>query len=308
MNEHLNLTLKKILGRRLRYNFLIVRYGANHMNVQIEDLLEAGVHFGHQLRRWNPKSKKYIFDNRGGVSIIDLEKTYACLEKAVAFIEELVASGKDVLMVGTKKQAQEVIREAANSVNMPFCANRWMGGCLTNFSTIKRSLEKYKNYLKMEQDGSMTKLPNKKELATIKREMSRMHRNFEGLLNITEAPAAMFVVDIKTEYIAVAEARRLGIPIIALVDTNSDPAQVNYPIPGNDDAAKSIRIIVEAVTDAIQRGLAQREEVRTKKGIKPIISADEFQTIRHEVHISADIKIEDEKLPSNQENTEHASE
>lgn len=265
------------------------------MNVQIEDLLEAGVHFGHQLRRWNPKSKKYIFDNRGGISIIDLEKTYACLEKAVAFIEELVASGKDILLVGTKKQAQDVVREAANATSMPFCASRWMGGCLTNFSTIKRSLEKYKKYLRMEQEGLMAKLPNKKELAAIKREMSRMHRNFEGLLKVTDIPAAMFVIDIKTEYIAVAEARKLGIPVIALVDTNSDPAAVDYPIPGNDDAVKSIRVIMDAIAEAIEKGLARREEIKTKKGIKPVISVDEFQTVQHEVNISSDIKVEEDK-------------
>lgn len=262
------------------------------MNIQIEDLLEAGVHFGHQLRRWNPKSKRFVFDNRGGVSIIDLEKTFACLQEAANFLEELVASGKDVLIVGTKKQAQDIVREAANSTSMPFCSNRWMGGCLTNFQTIKRSLDKYRKFLKMEQDGSLLKLPNKKELAAIKREMSRMHRNFEGLININELPAAMFVIDIKNEAIAVAEARKLNIPVVALVDTNSDPALVNYPIPGNDDAVKSIRIIADVILDAIQKGLNRREEIKTKKGIKPIVKLDEFN-VQPEVNLSADISFDE---------------
>jgi small subunit ribosomal protein S2 len=227
------------------------------MTITLQDLLEAGVHFGHQMRRWNPKSKGFVHSVQSGVSIIDLEQTYDRLEKACAFLEELVAGGKDVLFVGTKRQAQEIIREAANSVSMPFCASRWMGGCLTNFSTIKRSLDKYKRFLAMETNGEFAKM-HKKELAVIRREMSRMHRNFEGLQSVKDLPAALFVVDSKIQYIAVAEAKRLNIPVIALVDTNSDPSLIDYPIPGNDDAAKSIRIIVNEITEAIQRGISRR--------------------------------------------------
>ena len=239
------------------------------MNTTPKDLLDAGVHFGHQLRRWNPKSKPYVYDNRNGISIIDLEKTHKLLEKAYAKIEEVVSSGKDVLFIGTKKQAQEIMREAATSCQMPFCVNRWMGGGLTNFATIKSSLAKYRKFLKMDQDGDLEKLPGKEE-AAIRRQMSRMNRNFEGMLEVNDLPAAVFVVDTKNEEIAVAEANRLGIPVIGLVDTNSDPTILDYPIPGNDDAVKSIRIIVETILEAAQNGLSQREAKRVQKNAGPI--------------------------------------
>ena len=229
-----------------------------------QDLFEAGVHFGHQLRRWNPKSKPYVFDSRNGISIIDLEQTHALLEKACAFIEETVANGKDILFVCTKKQGQEIVREAAVSCNMPYCVNRWMGGGLTNFTTIKASLVKYRKFLKMDQEGELAKLPGKEE-AAIRRQMSRMNRNFEGILNIEELPAAIFVVDTKKETIAVAEAKRLHIPVIGLVDTNSDPTVLNFPIPGNDDAVKSIDVIVQTITESVQSGLLQRETKKMQK-------------------------------------------
>ncbi len=258
------------------------------MNITIQDLADSGVHFGHQLRRWNPKSKGFIYDHRQGVSIIDLEKTYTLLEKATQFIEDLVASGKDVLLVGTKRQAQEVIRETATECNMPFCANRWLGGALTNFSTIKRSLEKYKRYLAMEADGSMGKL-HKKEASAIRREMDRMHRNFEGMLNLPKPPAALFVVDIKSESIAVAEAKRLGIPVVALVDTNSDPTGIDYPIPGNDDAVKSVRLIVGAVLEAIQDGLSRRESQKAMPKFSPVIQQENAET-EGEVTLSPELQ------------------
>ncbi len=232
------------------------------MNITVRDLLDAGVHFGHQTKRWNPKSKPFVFDHRHGISIIDLEKTFNCLEIAVEFIEETVAQSEKILLVGTKKQAQEVVREAAIATEMPFCVNRWLGGTLTNFSTILNSISKYQNYLSMESDGSLNKLP-KKEVAAIRRQMNRMHRNFEGLLEMPKLPDAIFIVDIKKEAIALAEANKLGIPVIALVDTNSDPSLAQYPIPGNDDAVKSIRIIVETIMEAIQSGVVKRESTRT---------------------------------------------
>lgn len=266
------------------------------MNVTLEDLLESGVHFGHQVRRWNPKSKGFVFDNRHGISIIDLEQTHARLKESCEFLEKLVASGKDVMLVGTKKQAQELIREAASTLNMPFCANRWMGGCLTNYATIKKSLDKYRKYLKMDADGSMAKLV-KKEQAAIKREMARMHRNFEGLLDYNALPAALFVIDSKNEYIAVAEARRLGIPVVALVDTNSDPSLVDYPIPGNDDAVKSIRLIVETISEAIQNGLAQRKEQRPQR-VLPVVKESYESSAQPDVHFSSDIKVEVDGSPS----------
>ena len=267
------------------------------MNTTPKDLLDAGVHFGHQLRRWNPKSKPYVYDNRNGISIIDLEKTHKLLEKAYAKIEEVVSSGEDVLFIATKKQAQEIMREAATSCQMPFCVNRWMGGGLTNFTTIKSSLAKYRKFLKMDQDGELEKLPGKEE-AAIRRQMSRMNRNFEGMLDLNDLPAAVFVVDTKNEEIAVSEANRLGIPVIGLVDTNSDPTVLDYPIPGNDDAVKSIRIIVETILEAAQSGLSQREAKRVQKSAGPIKREHVFEQQEDiEVTLPAGYG-EDEDLPT----------
>lgn len=246
------------------------------MNITVKDLLDAGVHFGHQVRRWNPKSKPYVYDNRHGISIIDLEKTYDLLEKAAVAVEEVVSNGKQILLVGTKRQAQEPIRELAGATNMPFCVNRWMGGCLTNHETVATSLAKYKKFLKMEDDGSLDKLPGK-EGAAIKRQMSRMKRNFEGMLNLQGIPGALFVIDSHNEAIAIAEANRLKIPVIALVDSNSDPSLINHPIPGNDDSTKSIRIIVDVILEAIQAGSSRRVEAPTRrKDITPVTHEPDF--------------------------------
>ena len=232
------------------------------MNVTPKDLLDAGVHLGHQTKRWNPRSKPYVFDHRQGITIIDLEKTHSALEKACAFIENLVAHGDDVLLVGTKRQAQELIREAATATGMPFVTTRWMGGTLTNFETIKKSLAKYKKYQAMDASGELGKFSSKEESA-IRREMARMTRNFDGIIGLTALPRAMFVVDTGYEAIAVAEAKRVGIPSIGLVDTNSDPTQLTYPIPGNDDATKSVRIIIETIVGAITAGLGRRAAQRS---------------------------------------------
>ena len=231
------------------------------MNLTPKDLLDAGVHLGHQTKRWNPRSKPYIFDHRQGISIIDLEKTHAALEKACTFIENLVAHGDDILLVGTKRQAQELIKEAAATTGMPYVTNRWMGGTLTNFETIKKSLAKFKKYQAMDASGELGKFSSKEESA-IRREMARMSRNFDGIISLTALPRAMFVIDTSYEEIAVAEAKRMNIPSIGLVDTNSDPTQLTHPIPGNDDAAKSVRIIIETIVAAIQAGLAHREARR----------------------------------------------
>jgi small subunit ribosomal protein S2 len=246
------------------------------MNITVKDLLDAGVHFGHQIRRWNPKSKPYVYANRHGISIIDLEKTYDLLAKAAEVVQDVVSSGKQVLLVGTKRQAQEPVRELAAATNMPFCVNRWMGGCLTNHETVATSLSKYKKFLKMEDDGSLDKLPGK-EGAAIKRQMSRMKRNFEGMLNLQGIPGALFVIDSHNESIAVAEANRLKIPVIALVDSNSDPSLINFPIPGNDDSTKSIRIIVDVILEAIQTGSSKRVEAPTRrKDITPVTQEPDF--------------------------------
>lgn len=265
------------------------------MNITVKDLLDAGVHFGHQVRRFNPKSKKFVYANMQGVSVIDLEKTYNCLEKAYAFIEETVASGKDVLFVGTKKQARDMVREAAVASNMPFAADRWLGGTLTNFVTIRRSIEKYKNYLRMESDGSLDKMHNK-ESSAIRREMVRMKRNFEGIIDLEGMPGALFVVDTRTEAIAVAEANRLGIPVVALVDTNSDPSLTQYPIPGNDDSIKSIRVIVEAIMDAAQAGISRRVQVDPiqSRTVSPVVSAPATE---EQVPVSGSSDSSDEAVP-----------
>jgi small subunit ribosomal protein S2 len=235
------------------------------MQVSAKDLLDAGVHFGHQTKRWNPRSKPYVFDHRQGITIIDLGKTHDLLQKAYSFVEDKVASGGNVLFVGTKEQAREIMREAANATGMPFCVDRWLGGTLTNFATVKKSIAKFKKYQQQEQSGELAKLSSKEE-ASIKREMVRMTKNFSGILEMPEHPSVMFVVDTNHEEIAVAEAKRAGIPCVGLVDTNSDPSQLSHPIPGNDDAVKSIRIIVETIVAAIQSGLSQRDSRRSQRG------------------------------------------
>jgi small subunit ribosomal protein S2 len=239
------------------------------MNITPKDLLDAGVHFGHQTKRWNPRFKDFLFDHRQGISIIDLPKTHACLEKACKFLEDTVAEGGEILLIGTKRQAQDIVREAAAATNMPFVASRWMGGTLTNFETIKRSIAKFKRYLEMESSGELAKM-HKKEASAIKREMVRMQRNFEGLTNLGALPAALLIIDINYEDIAIAEGRRLNLPVVALVDTNSDPTLATYPVPGNDDAVKSIRIVTDALVEAIQTGLSQRDTRRISRGQQQI--------------------------------------
>jgi small subunit ribosomal protein S2 len=235
------------------------------ISISVKDLLDAGVHFGHQTKRWNPRSKPYVFDHRQGITIIDLGKTHALLQKACAFLTDKVASGGTVLLVGTKRQAQDIIREAASSTGMPYCVDRWLGGTLTNFTTVKRSIAKFKKYQAMETSGEMTKLYVPKEVAAIKREMVRMQKNFAGIVDMEQLPDAIFLIDTSHEAIAAAEGARCNIPTVALVDTNSDPTGVTYPIPGNDDAVKSIRIIMDAIIEAIQAGLSQRDSRRTTR-------------------------------------------
>jgi len=242
------------------------------LNITVKDLLDAGVHFGHQTKRWNPRSKPYIFDHRQGITIIDLGKTFTALEKGCAFIEDTVANGGNVLLVGTKRQAQEIVREAAGATNMPFCVDRWLGGTLTNYETVKKSIAKYKKYQQMDTAGELGKFSRKEESA-IRREMARMQRNFAGIVDMGDLPTAMFVIDVNHEAIAVAEAERCGIPAVALVDTNSDPTTVKFPIPGNDDAVKSIRIIIDAIIASIQSGMAQRDTRRQARGTADLKSA-----------------------------------
>lgn len=230
----------------------------------IKTLLECGVHFGHQTRRWNPKMKKYIFGERSGIYIIDLEKTVECLNTARDFVRSIAAKGGSVLFVGTKKQAQDVIESEAQRSGMYYIKNRWMGGLLTNFQTIKKSIEKLNKIEKMETDGVLANL-TKKEGLLIMKEKTKLLNDLGGIRDMKGIPSAVFIVDSKKEEIAVKEAARLNIPIIGLIDTNCDPDLISYPIPGNDDAVKSIRFITALLADSILEGKKEFAEAETIK-------------------------------------------
>jgi len=221
----------------------------------MKELLEAGVHFGHQVKRWHPKMKKYIFGERNGIYIIDLQKTVKGLEEAYHFVKDIARSGSPVLFVGTKKQSQDAIREEANRSGAFYVNQRWLGGMLTNFLTIKKSIEKLKKIEAMKADGTMELLP-KKEVAAFEKERTKLERNLSGIKDMTSFPKAVFIVDPKKERIAVAEARKLSVPIIAIVDTNCDPDEIDYVIPGNDDAIRAIKLITSKIADAILEGKA----------------------------------------------------
>jgi len=227
-------------------------------SIGIKELLEAGVHFGHQTKRWNPKMKRFIFDARNGIYIIDLSKTVVQLEEACDFLASVVNSGKQVLFVGTKKQAQEAVKEAAKVCGQMHVTERWLGGTLTNFKTSKRSLNRLKEIEQMEADGSINAYV-KKEQSAIRREGARLHKNLDGIRGIEGNPGCMFIIDIKREHNAVAEARRLKIPIVAIVDTNCDPDLVDYPIAGNDDAIRSVRTILATIGQVITQAQAEYE-------------------------------------------------
>ena len=219
----------------------------------MKQLLEAGVHFGHQTRRWNPKMAPYIFTERNGIYIIDLQKTVKKLEEAYNFIHEVAADGGEILFVGTKKQAMDSIKEEAERCNMPFVNARWLGGMLTNFSTIKRRIKRLEQLKKMEEDGTFDLLP-KKEVIKLKLEREKLEKFMGGITEMKKQPAAMFIVDPRKERIAVLEAKKLGIPIVAIVDTNCDPDEVDYVIPGNDDAIRAVKLIAGAMADAVIAG------------------------------------------------------
>ncbi|KYH29896.1 MULTISPECIES: 30S ribosomal protein S2 [Clostridium] len=222
--------------------------------ISMKQLLEAGVHFGHQTRRWNPKMAPYIFTERNGIYIIDLQKTVKKVEEAYDFIKNVVADGKEVLFVGTKKQAQEAIQEESIRAGMHFVNNRWLGGMLTNFNTIKTRIKKLEELERMEEDGTFEVLP-KKEVIKLRNEKEKLERNLGGIKNMdANNIGAMFVVDPRKEKNAVAEAKILGIPVVAIVDTNCDPDEVDYVIPGNDDAIRAVRLITAKLADAIIEG------------------------------------------------------
>ena len=221
--------------------------------ISMKQLLEAGVHFGHQTRRWNPKMAEYIFTERNGIYIIDLQKTVKKVEEAYMFVRDTVLSGGEILFVGTKKQAQDAIKDEALRSEMYYVNVRWLGGMLTNFKTIKKSIARLHNLTKMAEDGTFDLLP-KKEVAALQKEIADLERNLGGIKNMKGLPAAIFIVDPKKEKNAVAEAKKLGIPIVAIVDTNCDPDEIDYVIPGNDDAIRAIKLIASVMTDAVLEG------------------------------------------------------
>jgi len=240
--------------------------------VTMKELLEAGVHFGHQTRRWNPKMKDYIFGERNGIYIIDLQKTHRLLQEALQFVQDLSAQGRAILFLGTKRQAQESIAEEATRCGMPYVNERWLGGLLTNFVTVRKSLDRWKELETLSPDGKQEGL-TKKEFAHLEKERGKLERNLKGIKGMKSLPDALFVIDTRKEAIAVAEARKLKIPVVGVVDTNCDPDEVDWIIPGNDDALRAIRLFASRIADAAVAGRTLREsrvaEVAAEKGDAP---------------------------------------
>jgi len=231
--------------------------------VQYQDLLQAGVHFGHMRKKWNPKMRQYIFAERKGVHIIDLNRTIECIDDAASAARSIAKSGRKILFVATKKQARDIVTEAAKSVNMPYVTDRWLGGMMTNFSTIRRSIKKMQSIEQMLADTTLTSI-TKKERLTLEREKIKLNRVLGGIANLNRLPAAMFVVDITHEHLAVTEAQKLNIKTIAMVDTNSNPNLVDFPIPANDDASKSVAVITEIMVNAVKEGLEDRKKAKAE--------------------------------------------
>lgn len=229
-----------------------------------KELLDAGVHFGHLKKKWNPKMSPYIFMERKGIHIIDINRTIECMERAAHAMRQIAKSGRKIMFVATKKQARDIVANAAKSVGMPFVTERWLGGMMTNFSTIRRSVKKMNNIDRMLADGSLTSV-TKKERLTLTRERNKLEKVLGGIANLNRLPAAIFIVDIHHEHIAVAESHKLGLRTFGLVDTNSDPNAIDFPIPGNDDASKSISIITNYLVEAIKEGLEERKNAKNEK-------------------------------------------
>jgi small subunit ribosomal protein S2 len=258
------------------------------VEITMKDLLEAGVHFGHQTRRWNPKMKEFIFGERNGIHIIDLQKTLKMFREAARYVVELSAQGKSVLFVGTKRQAQEAIAEEAKRCGSFYVQHRWLGGTLTNWVTLQKSIKRLKFLKAMVEDGRMAALP-KKEAARLDRELKHLHQNFEGVENMIVLPDAMFVIDPSAETIAVREARRMGVPVVAIVDTNCDPDLVDAVIPGNDDALRAIRLFASKIADAVISGREQYEQtqIADQKAAQGLEAGDEVEyvdTSKYEVY------------------------
>ena len=240
--------------------------------ISMKQLLEAGVHFGHQTRRWNPKMKEYIFTERNGIYIIDLQKTVKKIDEAYYFIRDLAMEGGTVLFVGTKKQAQESIEQEAKRCEMFYVNQRWLGGMLTNFKTIQSRINKLRKIEKMEADGDFDLLP-KKEVIQLKADQEKLEKNLGGIKEMKKLPSAMFVVDPRKEHIAILEAKALGIPVVAIVDTNCDPDEADYPIPGNDDAIRAVKLIASKIADAVLEG--RQGEQMSDEAIEEVAADEE---------------------------------
>ncbi len=232
-----------------------------------QELMDAGVHFGHLTRKWNPKMAEYIFMENNGIHIIDLNKTQKCLEEAIFALKNIVRSGRKIMFVATKKQAKDIINEEATRLNMPYVTERWLGGMLTNFATIRKSLKKLAQIDKLMKDDSFNNLA-KRERLMVTREKAKLEKLLGGITDLNRLPAALFVIDVKREHIAVAEAQKLNIPVFAMVDTNSDPSDIDFPVPANDDAFKSIALITKYVGKAIEEGLMERKKDKEDAGQK----------------------------------------
>ncbi len=245
-------------------------------NINIQDLLDAGAHFGHLTKKWNPKMAPFIFMEQNGIHLIDVNKTKAKLEEAAAAMKNIIKSGRKVLFVATKKQAKEIVAAEAQRINMPFVTERWLGGMMTNFATVRKSIKKMQSIDKLSKDGTYDTM-SKKERLMLDREKLKLQKVLGGIEDMNRLPAALFVVDVKREHIAIAEAMRLNIPVFGIVDTNSDPTNIDFPIPANDDAAKSIMLITRVITDAIAEGLQERkrekDEVEAERGKEESVQA-----------------------------------
>ncbi|WP_066683771.1 30S ribosomal protein S2 [Christensenella intestinihominis] len=251
--------------------------------ISMKQLLEAGVHFGHQTRRWNPKMKRFIFTERNGIYIIDLQKTVKEVEKAYYFVRDIAMDNKTVLFVGTKKQAQESIEAEAKRCGMYYVSNRWLGGMLTNFKTIKSRVARLNKIEEMEQNGDMELLP-KKEVIQLMHEKEKLLKNLGGIREMKDLPGALFIVDPRKEHIAIAEARNLGIPVVAIVDTNCDPDEVDYPIPGNDDAIRAVKLITSKMADAVLEGKqGEQMEEEAEEAAEVLTEAEEEVAAAEEI-------------------------
>lgn len=232
-----------------------------------QNLLEAGVHFGHLTRKWNPKMAEYIFMENNGIHLIDLNKTLTCVEEAGYALKNIVRSGRKIMFVATKKQAKDIVSEEAKRLNMPYVTERWLGGMLTNFATIRKSLKKLSQIDKLMKDEAYTNLA-KKERLMMSREKAKLEKQLGGIVDLNRLPAALFIIDVKREHIAVAEAKKLNIPVFAMVDTNSDPSVVDFPIPANDDAFKSISLITKHIGEVIEEALSERKKDKEEATLK----------------------------------------